>query len=394
MNHRVWVIQDGARQHYIVPRAFQRLGMLQGVYTDWYVRPRSIEAIFARRGGQWTARQHPELDSSLVQSHAMLTLWQRIMARRYKTGEAYWEWVARSTAKWILKRGFGNASALYGFIRNVDPSVFAAARSQGIKTIGDQIVAPAQIEMAEATKMRQRYPGWGTGEAGVDLARVIEMERRTWPQLDVVLAGSDYVKQGLTQCGVSEGKIRVTRYIPVGTNLPYVDRRGRKGPLTVGFVGAVSLRKGAPYFFELARRFDPAQVKFVMIGPVQLTDEGLKHKGAVELTGAVPRERVRDWLEKFDVMLLPTTCEGRVGSVLEAMETGLPVVTTPNSGVPITEGVNGFLAQPDDIDALEARVRQLVSDEDLRIITGNRARETIQECTMDAYCRELATALD
>jgi glycosyltransferase involved in cell wall biosynthesis len=208
-----------------------------------------------------------------------------------------------------------------------------------------------------------------------------------------VLAGSDYVKQGLMQCGVGEQKIRVTRYIPVGTNLPYVDRRGRKGPLTVGFVGAVGLRKGAPYFFEVARRFDPAQVRFVMVGPVQMTEEGLKHKGAVELTGSVPRERVRDWLEKFDVMLLPTTCEGRVGSVLEAMETGLSAVTTLNSGVPITDGQDGFFAQPDDIDALEARVRQLLSDEDLRITMGNRARETIQECTMDAYCRELAGVL-
>jgi len=79
----------------------------------------------------------------------------------------------------------------------------------------------------------------------------------------------------------------------------------------VGFVGAVGLRKGAPYFLEVARRSRGSTVRFVMVGPVQLPEAAIKRMSeSVELVGRVPRNQAVAWLLKFDMLLFPSTCEG------------------------------------------------------------------------------------
>jgi len=204
---------------------------------------------------------------------------------------------------------------------------------------------------------------------------------------------SDYVTQGLVSLGVSAAKVAAIPYVPTGSNLQFVDRSARTGPVHVGFVGQVGLRKGAGYFFEVAKRFDPARVKFSMVGPIKLSEVGRSAAGHVALTGAVPMQNVREHLANFDILLFPSTCEGCAGAVLEAMETGLPVVSTPNSGTIIKEGNNGYIRAYDDIDGLTDCVNMLAQDKQQRLQMGFAAHTLIQSLTMDWYCVQLSALL-
>ncbi len=61
--------------------------------------------------------------------------------------------------------------------------------------------------------------------------------------------------------------------------------------------------------------------------------------------------------------------------MLEAMATGMPVVSTPNSTSPIVDGHNGFVAAEHQV--LRQRIKLLLEDRDLAAEMGRRARQTV-----------------
>jgi len=185
---------------------------------------------------------------------------------------------------------------------------------------------------------------------------------------------------------VSPNKIVVVPY-PVDRNAPPpIDRRDRTGPVTVGFVGQIGLRKGAPYFFEVARRLDPQKVRFVMVGPTAVEKSVLdQFRDTVELPGPAPRGEIRGWMEKFDIFLFPSTCEGSAGAVTEAMMAGLPIVTSRNSGSLVRHGQEGFLSAYDDSDHMAGFISALAADAELRHQMGMAARARVESFDIDYY---------
>jgi glycosyltransferase involved in cell wall biosynthesis len=97
--------------------------------------------------------------------------------------------------------------------------------------------------------------------------------------------------------------------------------------------------------------------------------------------GWLGQEEKHAALARARVFLLPTYFEGMPVAVLEAMAHGLPVVTTPVGDVPdaITDGYNGFLIPPGDVDAIVDRVSRLLDDPGLAERLGTQARERIRE---------------
>jgi hypothetical protein len=397
---RVAMIQDGRRRRYLIPLALQGAGILERVYADWFVSPGSKEEKLAglirmlRPGlGQTLAeRSCPELNPALVKTNAALAIWMRMRTPRFQVSEDSYIWAARRTAKWIAREGFGNANALYGFIRNAAPEIFAAAKSQGLGTCGDQFIAPLEVEVAEMKEQSRRWPGWSKSEIVELHPPYLEMEQKTWEQLDQITCMSDYVREGLISVGVSPGKITILPYPWTESSPVNFDRAKRQGPLTVGFMGAVGLRKGAPYFLEVARRFDPGQVRFVMIGNLLIDPSKLeKYSGHVEISGAIPRSQVSEWMRKIDIFFLPTTCEGSAGSVMEAMAAGLPVLTTLNAGSRVRNGIEGFISRYDDLDRFEQNIRQLEADRDLMLHMGAAARQRVLLYDLQTYQADLAS---
>lgn len=392
-NHpRVAVIQDAARLHYAVPLALQRAGALECAFCDWYTPPGSLEALVARLVGRvWPAlgrrmrgRYCPDLDPTKVRRNAWLLPAQRWAKLRTATDEEFYRRSARLIGRWVLRSGFGRANALFGFVRSLDPWLCLVARRRGLKTVADQMIAPAAIEVREAAEQQRRWPGW---EVPTTLARAfIPVEEQTWRQLDHLTCASDYVRDGLVAEGVPAERISVLPYPVAAREFAAIRRQSRAGPLTVGFVGAVGLRKGAPYFFEAARRLQGRGVRFVMIGPIILADAGVKQAGgAVELVGPVPRSEVPMWMGRFDVFYFPSTCEGSAGAVSEAMTAGLPVVTSPNSGSVVRDGTDGFVAAYDDVDGAVERLGRLLDDADLRQRMGRAARERAAAFSLETY---------
>ncbi|WP_182156882.1 glycosyltransferase family 4 protein [Rugamonas apoptosis] len=100
----------------------------------------------------------------------------------------------------------------------------------------------------------------------------------------------------------------------------------------------------------------------------------------VELLGWVSGQAKQDCLDSATLYVLPSYNEGLPMSVLEAMAAGLPVLTTPVGGIPeaVTDGVEGFLVTPGDVDSLAERWARLLAEPELARQMGAAARRKVE----------------
>ena len=89
------------------------------------------------------------------------------------------------------------------------------------------------------------------------------------------------------------------------------------------------------------------------------------------------RTDVRDLLKQCHIVAFPSYyMEGLPKSLIEADAIGRPVITSNSVGCKETveDGVNGFLIQPKDVDALTEKLDLLLGDKDLRVKMGKASR--------------------
>jgi len=91
--------------------------------------------------------------------------------------------------------------------------------------------------------------------------------------------------------------------------------------------------------------------------------------------------RIPSLLRECDAFLLPSRTESFGLAGLEALSSGVPVVASDVGGLPevVRHGQTGFLAPLDDVDALAAHTRVLLTDSALRTRMGEAARADVLE---------------
>jgi glycosyltransferase involved in cell wall biosynthesis len=95
----------------------------------------------------------------------------------------------------------------------------------------------------------------------------------------------------------------------------------------------------------------------------------------VDLLGPVAYDAVPAVYHGGDVFVSPTYAEGFSNTILEAMASGLPVVSTRSVGVVdcLRDGDNGLLVGPGDVPALAAALARALDDGALRARLARRA---------------------
>jgi glycosyltransferase involved in cell wall biosynthesis len=93
------------------------------------------------------------------------------------------------------------------------------------------------------------------------------------------------------------------------------------------------------------------------------------------------QDDVAPYYAAFDALILPSANEGTPVSAIEALAGGRPVVATAVGGVPdvVRDGVDGFLVEPGDVDAMADRLAQLAADADLRRRMGEAGSDSVRE---------------
>lgn len=103
--------------------------------------------------------------------------------------------------------------------------------------------------------------------------------------------------------------------------------------------------------------------------------------GLVTFPGNLDRPSLLRELSRAACLLLLSRQETAPMVVAEAMAAGVPVIASRICGVPylLKEGETGFLVDPDDVDAVAARLEPLLLDPELNRAFGARARAVAAE---------------
>jgi len=116
-------------------------------------------------------------------------------------------------------------------------------------------------------------------------------------------------------------------------------------------------------------------------GKLESMIESLGLNNTVLLPGSKPLEEIRELYKKAMVFALPSSQETMGVATMEAMASGVPVISTNIYGIPelIDHEVNGFLITPGDDKRLAGYLKKILTDECKRDEMGKLGRKKIEQ---------------
>ncbi len=154
----------------------------------------------------------------------------------------------------------------------------------------------------------------------------------------------------------------------------------------LGHVARLESVKNQRLLIESFARVAAAEAEVILMiagdgplrGDLQAQADRLGLSDRVRFAGEV--KDIPRWLQQLDAFVLSSDAEGTPMSILEALSTGVPVVSTAVGGIPdsLDNGRAGILVPPGDASALASAMLTVVRDTDQRAALAARGREWVQ----------------
>jgi glycosyltransferase involved in cell wall biosynthesis len=147
------------------------------------------------------------------------------------------------------------------------------------------------------------------------------------------------------------------------------------------YVGRLAPEKGIERLKTILLEVSRTRLAIVGDGPARENLEREFRGTLAVFTGALQGEDLASAYASADAFLFPSTTDTLGLAMIEALASGLPVITARGgaSGEIVSEGENGLLYKADSMSSLVAAVRQLLSDEGFRVALARRARTAAEE---------------
>jgi len=189
---------------------------------------------------------------------------------------------------------------------------------------------------------------------------------------------------------------------------PYVAKmprasRANDGVCRVLFVGRVMRAKGIFELLEAFGRLSEAHACTLSVvgdGPdTSAVAEWIACRGlteVVDMPGYLDEESLVQRYMEADIFVLPSYSEGFPTVLSEAMDTGLPIVTTACGGMAdhLEEGVNCLFVPAGDAAGLEAALDRLMDSPELRVCMGAANRIKVKTFAPEVVIRQYLRALE
>jgi glycosyltransferase involved in cell wall biosynthesis len=259
---------------------------------------------------------------------------------------------------------------------------FGRAQQRGLERIWD-LPLPHHRTIEELLNEEfHRWPGAAIGPPHREPPWKLRRKDAELALATKVSVASTFTKQSLQRLAID------VPIVVAGYGFPIEEFQARtaapSGPFTVISVGSHDLRKGTPYLLEAWRRAAIPDAELHLVGPLRLAKSFVdSYAGLFRHWPHVPKSELGRRYAGADLLAFPTLGDGFGLVIQEAMCTGTPVVTTPCGGGPecITDGVDGWIVPPRDIDALVERFRAAAADRDRTRAIGRAARARAERWT-------------
>lgn len=187
----------------------------------------------------------------------------------------------------------------------------------------------------------------------------------------------DYLhKRGFTNTGIIPNAVDAEKY----TN--------KDDENFILFAGRLSKVKGIPYliqaFSEISKDYD-ADLMLVGSGPDEARLKKMviskNIKDRVHFIPMVGKDKLREYLSKCSIFVLPSLFECMPVTLLEAMASGKPVIASdiPGPRDVIIHGIDGFLFEVGNIGELKKNLELCLQNQNIFKNAGTNARRTVEE---------------
>ena len=208
---------------------------------------------------------------------------------------------------------------------------------------------------------------------------------RVWRQAYRVMAASEGLKNLALKTNEKQALDVIYNGVSVDDFFPDTSKQPHdKFVITLGAT-RITARKGIEYLIravaKLVSKHPQVLLEIMGDGNDRERLEGIVRElrlgNSVRFLGRISREETRPYYQKAHLFVLPSLNEGMSNAMLEALSSGLPIVTTDTGGARelVEEGVNGFMVKMKDVDDLAEKSERLMSDEALRIRFGQASRK-------------------
>lgn len=213
------------------------------------------------------------------------------------------------------------------------------------------------------------------------------LEKYSVRNADKVIVNSLYMKSLVKEVyKVEDNKLKV---LIKGINLENykaVDNTRFESPIEILFVKADFKRGGLFNLIDALNMVDEYKFRITIIGPPENSLSSIreyienKEKIDFDIYGPMQPDSVKEYFEKSDIFCVPSKKEALGVANMEAMASGLSVISTNVGGIPevLNYGKCGWLVNPDSPKDLARAIRECISNPNLRLEKRNYALKFVR----------------
>lgn len=216
---------------------------------------------------------------------------------------------------------------------------------------------------------------------GLFTTKTIVVSDRVWKEIV-----EDFKIVPPKKCVVIKLGFELNKFLESSKHQGYLRKRINvdNDTMLVGIVGRLVPIKNHEMFFDVASELlkdsEMPKVKFVVIGDGEMAEHLKDYVAKKGLENAVIFcswiKNIEKAYADLDIVTLTSLNEGTPVSLIEAMASGKPVISTDVGGVRdiVREGYNGLLAKSEDVKEFSDKLKDLINDGEKRIELGANGR--------------------
>jgi glycosyltransferase involved in cell wall biosynthesis len=220
-----------------------------------------------------------------------------------------------------------------------------------------------------------------------------------WKKAEAVVSNSEGLKELALKSEADQkieiihNGVNVNNFFPIGKK-----ENNEKFIITPG-ASRLTSRKGLKYLIravhKLAIKYPEIYLKIMGDGQeekerLEILVKELGIQNQVEFLGRIPREKTAPYYQEADVFVLPSLNEGMSNAMLEALATGLPIISTNTGGAKelIKEDKNGFIIKFRDSEDIAEKIEKLINDKDMAGRMGAESRKIAESLSWENIAKK------
>ena len=199
-------------------------------------------------------------------------------------------------------------------------------------------------------------------------------------KIDAIITPTQFYKEMLTKDGISQNKIfKIHNFL----YLSDYKRTKVKEDKSVLYIGRLSSEKGINNLIDAFKNVDDYTLYILGDGPEkEIIKEKIKDKNNIILVGFVSPDKVREYISKSSLVVVPSTWyENGSYVAMESLAMGKCVLGANIGGIPeiVIDNETGKLFKHDSVTDLNEKLTELLNDEKLLEKYGIAGRKYIEK---------------